>query len=674
MFFDDPALRELKKNFNSQKVRKEGIVRASDRGFGFLECPDHKSYFIAPNFMKNLLHGDKISAVITEDNAGRSQAEPETLVESALTQFVGRVYINTAEGRRRIWVQPDSPTIKTQLQCDDRRQDKSAELQNGDWVRCSLKKHALRDKSFRAEIIEYVTQAADPKAPWTVSLRSLDLPLTSPQMPADLHFNEGSIPREDLTALPFVTIDSEKTRDMDDALYITREADGSFVLYVAIADPTGYIDENSPLDREASHRAFSIYLPGRDIPMLPRELSDDLCSLREGEVRPVLCARIPVSTEGEVNSQQTVFSFASIKSQGKLSYNKVSDFLEKGAAEDFAPSEAIARVLHDLVDFTLARDKFRCTHAAPFRNPPDYEFVLNEEGALDHIQINYRRIANRIVEEAMISANIACGDQLAAHFHAGIFNVHAGFDPKVTRDVLDLLREEGFEGATAESIATMEGFCAVRRYASSQESTYLDNRIRKLQEYSQISITPAPHFALGLQNYATWTSPIRKYGDMVNHRLLKAMILQTSSPRLPDSNTLQQMNAARRINRMAERDVRDWLYVDYLKPDIEKKTVFTAEIFDVVRGGLRAALQENGAMIFIPSSFVSEDKTAMEFSAITGELLVHGTPALRLGDLLKVRIFEVNKTTRSILGCPAEPVGGLKLPDPHTLNQNRRHQ
>lgn len=674
MFFDDPALRELKKSFNSQKVRKEGMVRASDRGFGFLECPDHKSYFIAPNFMKNLLHGDRISAVITEDNAGRSQAEPETLVESALAHFVGRVYINSAEGRRKLYVQPDNPSIKTQLQCDDRRKDKSAELKNGDWIRCSLKKHALRDGAFRAEIIEYVTTADDPKAPWTVSLRSLDLPLACPQMPEDLKFNESDVQREDLTALPFVTIDSEKTQDMDDALYITREADGSYMLYVAIADPTGYIAENSPLDREASHRAFSIYLPGRDIPMLPRELSDDLCSLREGEVRPVLCARIPVGTDGEVHSLQTMFSFASIKSQGKLSYNKVSDFLENGSAEGFAPSAEIAAVLHNLVDFTLARDKFRCTHAAPFRNPPDYEFVLNEDGALDHIQVNYRRMANRIVEEAMISANIACGDMLADRFHAGIFNVHAGFDPKATRDVLDLLREEGFEGATAESIATMEGFCAVRRYASAQESTYLDNRIRKLQEYSQISITPAPHFALGLQNYATWTSPIRKYGDMVNHRLLKAMILNTPSPHLPGSNTLQQMNTARRINRMAEREVRDWLYVDYLRPDIEKKTVFTAEIFDVVRGGLRVFLLENGAMIFIPASFVSDDKTAMEFSALTGELLVHGVPALRLGDILKVRIFEVNKTTRSILGCPAEPVGGLKLPDPQTVNQGRRHQ
>ena len=672
MLFDDPALKALKQTFNSQKIKKEGLVRASDRGFGFLETGDKNSYFIAPNFMKNLLHGDKVNAVITEDNTGRSQAEPESLVETSLNDFVGRIKINSAEGKRRLQVTPDSPVIRNHIPCTDVRTDKDVQLKNGDWVKCRLVKHALRDGRFLAEIYEYVTASNDPKAPWTVSLRELNLPLECPKAPAEFVFNEASLEREDLTALPFVTIDSEKTKDMDDALYITKEADGSFLLYVAIADPTGYIDENSPLDKEASQRAFSIYLPGRDIPMLPRELSDNLCSLREGEVRPVLCARIPISAEGEVQSDKAVFSLASIKSQGKLIYNQVSDFLEKGSAESFTPSETIAKVLALLVEFTQVRDHYRSTHSAPFRNRPDYDFVLTEDGALDHIEVNYRRIANQIVEESMISANIACGDLLAAKFNAGIFNTHKGFDLSLSRDILDMLRQEGYNEATQESLATIEGFCAVRRYAASLESPYLDSRIRKMQEYSQISVQPAPHFALGLKNYATWTSPIRKYGDMINHRLLKAMILGTTTPRLPDDNTLAVMNLARRTNRQAERAVKEWLYVDYLYPDIEKKTVFKAEIFDVVRGGLRLYLQENGASVFLPGVLICEDKTALEFSAPTGELLVHGKPALRLGDEIAVRICEINKTTRSIVAAPVQPVAGLKLPDPAEVSSRRR--
>ena len=218
MLFDDPALKALKQSFDSQKERAEGVVRASDRGFGFMETADRDSYFITPQDMKNLLHGDKISAIITEDNQGRRQAQPETLVESALSVFVGRITINSAEGRRRIFVTPDSPTIKNSFVCDDHRKDKSAELHSGDWVRCRLTRHALKDKNFRAEIFEYITSAADPKAPWTVSLRALDLPLECPALPADLKFNDQDLPREDLTALPFITIDSEKTKDMDDAL------------------------------------------------------------------------------------------------------------------------------------------------------------------------------------------------------------------------------------------------------------------------------------------------------------------------------------------------------------------------------------------------------------------------------------------------------------------------
>ena len=672
MLFDDPALKALKQSFETKKERKEGVVRASDRSFGFMETADRNSYFIAPNFMKNLLHGDKISAVITTDATGRNQAEPESLIESALSDFVGRVKVNSFEGKRKLSVQPDSPTIKTHIPCDDRRQDKSQELKNGDWVKCRLTKHGLKDDRFRAEILEYVTAAADPKAPWTVSLKELNLPLQCPPCPENLTFNEQNEAREDLTALPFVTIDSEKTKDMDDALYITKADDGSFVLYVAIADPTGYIDENSALDKEAAKRAFSIYLPGRDIPMLPRELSDDLCSLREGQVRPVLCAKIPVTTSGEVLSSKAIFTLANIKSQGKLIYNQVSDYLEKGQADGFTPSAEIDAQLKLLVEFTHVRDQYRCTHSAPFRNHPDYEFVLTEDGALDHIELNYRRIANQIVEESMITANIACGDLLAAHFNAGIFNTHKGFDLSESRNILDLLRQEGFEGATEESIATMEGFSAIRRYAACQESPYLDCRIRKLQEYSQISVTPAPHYALGLKNYATWTSPIRKYGDMINHRLLKAMILQRPSPRLPDADTLLTMNTARRVNRQAERAVRDWLYVDYLFPDIEKKTVFKGEILDVVRGGLRLILQENGASVFIPGTYISDDKTALEFSNTTGELLVRGLCALRLGDVIPVHIVDINKTTRSIVAAPVEPVGGLKLPDAQALLQQRR--
>lgn len=669
MLFDNPALQALKQGFDAEKTKKEGIVRRTDRGFGFLEVPyDKNSYFIPPQAMKNVLNGDKVVAVITEDaERGKFQAAPESLVEAALKdKFVARVnYING-----RLNITPDSPSIKQSLMCDDNRQDKSTKLVEGDWVMCSLKKHALADGNFRAQVNEVITNSDDPKTPWTVSLRALSLPIESPASLPDYPFLESELEREDMTNMPFVTIDSEKTEDMDDALYIERCDDG-FNLYVAIADPTGYIDENSDLDKEASKRAFSIYLPGRNIPMLPRELSDNLCSLRENENRPALVAKIHILNDGTIDTESTVFKLAMIKSYGKLIYNYVSDYIENGDTSNFNPSDNVKQVLDLLIEMTKVRDNYRSTVLASFRPRPDYEFVLTPEGALDHIEVNYRRIANQIVEESMIAANVACGEYLAKNLNTGIFNTHMGFNPDSMDDALALLEENGFKTTQAE-LETISGFCAARRYANGLDSTYLDNMLRKYQEYSQMTISPGPHYALGVTNYATWTSPIRKYGDMINHRLIKSLICDKNHPRMPNEETLTIMNTARRTNRLAERSVRDWLYSDYLMPSLENKTVFTGELFDVVRGGVRVSLVENGASIFIPISLFSGERDNIEFNMNEGKVFFNNQPIFKLGDAIKVRLVNIDKMNRSIVGTPAELPEGVRYPNIEEALQKRR--
>ena len=160
---------------------------------------------------------------------------------------------------------------------------------------------------------ELICRQDDLKAPWSVSLRRYDLPLTEP-CDQEFSFLESAYDRCDLTNLDFVTIDSEHTEDMDDALYIEKNEQG-FVLYVAIADPTGYISEDSELNTKAANRAFSIYLPGRDIPMLPRVLSDDLCSLREGKSRPTIVGAIHCDLDGKIDFSATKFMLANIVSR-----------------------------------------------------------------------------------------------------------------------------------------------------------------------------------------------------------------------------------------------------------------------------------------------------------------------------------------------------------------------
>ena len=663
MLFDNPALQQLKQKFDSEKVKKEGSVKATDRGFGFLEV-DKESYFIAPNDMRSVMHGDRVVAVIENDENGKQRAHPEQLVEPFLSRFVGRILFL----KGKTYVVPDHPNIPTRVLADDHRKDRKQKLQNGDWVVCNLTAHALKAQQFRCAITEYICAHDDPKTPWLVTLRSYDLPLSEPE-DEDFAFLESNLEREDLTAIPFITIDSAHTEDMDDALYIEKLADGSFRLLTAIADPSGYIAEGSKLDAIAAVRDFSIYLPGHDIPMLPRSLAENLCSLREGEDRPALVGEFTVLPDGTIDFDRTVFKLATVRSHGKLVYNDVSDYIE-GRQTGFQPSESIAAILGLLAEFAGVRDNYRATHAATFMNRPDYDFILNPSGALDHIEVNHRRIANQIVEEAMITSNIAAGQLLAKKFDCGIFNSHKGFDLTKKKELISLLEKEHCPYST-ETLGTIEGYNAIRRFAVQHNNNYLDSRIRHLQEYSQISIAPAPHFALGVENYATWTSPIRKYGDIINHRLIKSLINSSSHPKMPDEKTLLAMNTARRINRMAERDVCDWLYVDYLEPDIDRKTVFTAEVFDISRGGLRVILQENGAMHFIPFSFISSDKDTLTLDGDNGEALVNNEVVLRLGDTLKVKVISVDKKNRSITGAPAEPVGGLMLPDPYQTRESR---
>lgn len=669
MLFDDPALSELKKQFVKEKPRKEGTIKSSDRGFGFLETAERESFFISPDDMRRVTHGDKISAVIETDDQGREHAVPKTLIDPFLKRFVAKAVISQG----RLMAIPDHPNIHVHIACTDERTYGSEKINSGDWIICELSSHALRDGVFRAKITERICASSEPRAPWIVSLRRYDLPLREPD-DREFEFLDKDLPRKDLTSLPFITIDSAHTQDMDDALYIEKDQDG-FKLMVAIADPTGYIPEDSDLDKLASRRAFSIYLPGQDIPMLPRILSQNLCSLRENEDRPVLVGSFRVAADGTIDLSKSEFCLGTIRSHGKLIYNDVSDYLEGKAEAAFHPSEEVERVLRDLVDFAHARDAYRSSHAAAFRNHPDYDFILKDDGSLDHIEVEHRRIANQIVEECMITANVCAGNMLADKFNSGIFNLHKGFDLTKIDAIKKLLNEQHCP-YTEEGLSTIEGYNAIRRFAVAQDSAYMDCRIRKLQEYSQISITPGPHFALGVENYATWTSPIRKYGDMVNHRLLKSLLTSAQHPKLPDEETLSQMNLARRVNRMAERDVRDWLYVDYLEPEIAKKTVFDGEVFDISRGGLMVTLNANGAMLFVPFSFMSPDRDSMTLDADEGVALVDGKVVLKLGDPIKVRIIEIDHENRSVTGAPTQSIGGVMLPVPEPrgkTNQSLRH-
>lgn len=642
MFQDNPLLAQLKQQLHTQTPRVEGVVKGTEKGFGFLEVDGQKSYFIPPPQMKKVMHGDRIIATLHTDK-DREIAEPETLVEPFLSRFVGRVQRKDD----RLSIVPDHPLLRDAIQCRPVR-ELTHDFQTGDWAVAEMRRHPLKgDRAFNADLTEFITDGADHFVPWWVTLARHNLEREAPAM-VESALHDANLQREDLTELNFVTIDSASTEDMDDALHVKDNGDGSLLLTIAIADPTAYVSENSELDLIARKRAFTNYLPGFNIPMLPRDLSDNLCSLRPNERRPVLVCRVTIAADGALGDD-IQFSAAWVESKAKLVYDEVSDWLESQG--DWQPQHAdIAEQITLLKGVCEARSSWRQAHALVFKDRPDYRFLLGEKGEVLDIIVEHRRIANRIVEECMIAANVCAAIALRDNLGFGIYNVHTGFDPALVEQAANVLQANGVE-ADPQALLTLPGFCELRRHLDALPTQFLDSRIRRFQTFAEISTVPGPHFGLGLEAYATWTSPIRKYGDMVNHRLLKAIITAQQAEKPQDEITLQ-LAERRRLNRMAERDVGDWLYARYLQPMAGTDTRFPAEIIDVTRGGLRVRLLDNGAVAFIPAPFIHAVRDEMVCSQETGTVQIKGETVYSQNDKIEVRIAEVRMETRNVVARP----------------------
>ncbi|QIZ77816.1 exoribonuclease II [Ferrimonas lipolytica] len=649
MFQDNPLLQQLKAQIRETLPTVEGQVKATAKGYGFIETDKGESHFVPPPMMKKVVHGDRVSAVLREDG-DKTSAEPEQLLEASLDRFIARV--QWFKGRLNLV--PDHPMMKAGMRARCKKHIDEKSLKDGDYVVAHLKRHPLRedDKSFLAEVSEFVAATDDPHVPWWVILAKHDLAKVEPEGPSTWQLDGAE--RQDLTALPFVTIDAASTKDMDDALYVERN-DNGWRLTVAIADPTAYVQPGDDVDQEAFKRCLTQYLPGYNVPMLPRQLADELCSLVEAEDRPALCAHIQVAADGELQPGAEFF-LATIRSQGKLAYDNVSDYLDE-VADGWQPQQAeIAEQCQQLHALANARSAWRKENALVFPDQPDYRFEVDDNGNVLNIHVDERRTANRIVEECMIVANAACAERLSATVGQGIFNAHAGLDPERINLVVELLEKHHIT-FDAEQLLTMGGYCALRRVLDKQESGYLDARVRKLQAFAEVVGTPQPHYGMGLEGYATWTSPIRKYSDMVNHRLLKATIAASDPTQVVTDQLLEQLAKMRKLHRMCERHVGDWLYARYLLAESGSKTEFTGKIIDINRGGIRVKLAENGAVAFMPASHVSVDKARLNINGETAQASFDDELKLQVADTIAVTIGQVDVDQRSVMVLPVTPLG-----------------
>ncbi|MFQ0994026.1 exoribonuclease II [Gilliamella sp. BG2] len=639
MFQNNPLLAQLKQELHEQTPRVEGTIRAHEKGFGFLDVDNKKSYFIPIAKMKRVCNGDKVSGTVISNN-DKESFEPESLIESALQKFIGKIGFQD----RAMVIYPENMSTNLAIRCKINKQV-SEKLKEGDWVVATLVSHPLQEErnQFLAEIVRFVAESNSPYQLWLKTLARYDLETHAPQFDS-LSINGTELDnRQDLTDVNFFTIDSEDTEDMDDAIAISKGEQGDYQLMVAIADPTAYVLQDSELDRIAKIRNFTTYLPDFNIPMLPKELANDLCSLKANQKRPAMICKMSIDETGNINSDEITFIPAWIESKAKLTYNNVSNFLENN--EDLETNNPIIKQqLKHLADLAKIRMTWRQNHALVFKDNGDYRFELDENRQVKSIIKESRRIANQIVEEVMVLANQALTLQLKNKIGFGIFNIHSGFDNKYIEQVATFLNDNGITEFDKESLVSFDGYVKLRRIIDN--TPFLSTKLRKFQSPADFSTEPKPHFGLGFDAYATWTSPIRKYGDMVNHRLIKAFI-RSQELVAPDKDQLKNMNERRKTLRYAERDMAENLYAQYLSNKVGES--FSAEIIDINRGGARVRLCDIGAFAFMPLSMIHSVKEEIISLPEEGIIKIKDEVCYKLADTISVVIHQVKSENQSII-------------------------
>jgi ribonuclease R len=481
--------------------------------------------------------------------------------------------------------------------------------------------------------------------------------------------------REDLRALPFVTIDPEDARDHDDAVFAEADPDpanpGGFVLWVAIADVAHFVHPGSPLDREARARGNSTYFPDRVVPMLPEALSADLCSLRAGQDRPVLAVRLVIGADGTLRRHR--FARAMIRSAAALSYAQVQ------AARDGRPDAAaqpfVEPVIAPLYAAYAALCQARAARAPLDLDLPERRIVLARDGRVTSVAFRERFDAHRLIEEFMILANVAAAETLEARRSPLLYRVHE--EPPA--DKIDALREvaegAGLALARGQVLRTRQLNRLLDQAAGGPAAEVMNLSVLRAMTQAYYGPENLGHFGLALRAYAHFTSPIRRYADLVVHRALIAAhgwgrdgLSRAEIATLGE--TAEHISMTERRSMAAERDTTDRYLAAFLSDRVG--AVFAARISGIARFGMFVRLDETGADGLVPISELGNEYFHYDRDSQTlmGD---RSGLTLGLGTPVTVRLTEAVPVTGGLLlelvsvDGAAMPAGGASGP------RRRRH-
>ena len=634
-----------------------GTVLGHRDGFGFFK-PDEggDDLFINNRDMLMYFHGDKVLAQKAgTDRRGRREARIVRLVQPRTAALVGRYHVDAGMG----FVIADDRRITQEILIAS---EDTHGARAGDVVVVELTRRPGRFVKAAAKVTEVLGKTLAPGMEIEIALRNYDLPHTwsaviekkLKRIPDEVT-EEDKLDRVDLRHLPLVTIDGEDARDFDDAVYAEKKPSGGWRLWVAIADVSHYVRTDSALDEEARARGNSVYFPSQVIPMLPEKISNGLCSLMPHVDRLCMVAEMTIAASGKLSG--TKFYPAVMHSHARFTYTQVADMLEGGA---IAPEHAaLFPHLQCLQSLYLTLDERRAERGAIAFETLETQFIFNEQRKIEKIVPRGRNQAHKIIEECMILANVASANFVKKHKGEVLYRVHEAPSEQKLANFKEFLAERGIsmDGGLEPTPSDYQNL--MLKIADRPDAELIQVMLLRSMRQAVYSPDNEGHFGLALEAYSHFTSPIRRYPDLVLHRVIKYLLAKEAGETkdkwtqnggyhylTEELDALgEECSTTERRADEATRDVSDWLKCEYMQDHVGDS--FEAVIASVTNFGLFVRLNELFIDGLVHISSLASDY--YQFDGTRQRLIGENTRKIyQVGDAVSVKVAAVNLDDRQI--------------------------
>ena len=621
-----------------------GRIEGHSDGYGFLVPDDGgDDLFLDAKQMTKVLHRDRaLARVIGVDRKGRREGAIVEVLERANSKVVGRVLIEHGIAV----VVPENKRISQDILVTP---DKNFRAKAGQVVVVEIIEQPDRHTQPIGRIVDVLGNYADPGMEIEIALRKHDLPFEfsdkvaaeTDRLPEKVKKAEWA-DRRDLRDLPLVTIDGETARDFDDAVFAEKAGRG-WRLVVAIADVSHYVKPGMALDAEAKERGNSVYFPRRVIPMLPEKLSNGLCSLNPDVDRLAMVCDMTINSRGTIKSFE--FFPAVFRSHARLTYNQVWGWLSGEMAPETDVHRALQPQVQALYDLFKVLLKARHKRGAIDFETSETVMVFNEQGKIERIVPSQRNDAHRVIEECMLAANVCASAFLEKHKQACLYRIHEGPTPEKLEALRSFLREFGLALAGGDNPTAKDYAELLERIKPRPDAALLQTVMLRSLRQATYSPDNVGHFGLSYEHYTHFTSPIRRYPDLLVHRSIKAVLEgKHYAPGKWDEIGMHCSMTERRADE-ATRDVDNWLKCYYMRDRIGEE--FDGTIAAVVPFGIFVALDSVYVEGLVHVSELGEDY--FQYDNLKHQMLGERSgQRFRLGDRLRVRLVRADLETGRI--------------------------